>query len=148
MGEKVLVVDDEQKIRDIVRLYLERDGFKVCEAKDGEEALDVFREIQPDMVILDLMLPKISGEELARLLRQTTDVPIIMLTAKTSEEERISGLKGGADDYVTKPFSPNELVARVNAVLRRNWRREQEELTSGDQAISVNRSQHEATLNG
>lgn len=148
MAEKVLVVDDEQKIRDIVRLYLERDGFIVFEAQDGEEALEVFHEEQPDLVILDLMLPKISGEELARLFRQTSDVPIIMLTAKTSEEDRISGFKGGADDYVTKPFSPKELVARANAVLRRHWRREQEEFASGDQAIHVNQTRHEVTLNG
>lgn len=147
MAEKVLVVDDELKIREIVRLYLEQDGFLVYEAQDGEEALEVFQEVQPDLVILDLMLPQIPGEELARTIRQYSDIPIIMLTAKTSEEDRIRGLEDGADDYVTKPFSPKELVARVNAVLRRNLRREQEEVTSGDQVIRINRIKHEVTIN-
>ncbi len=148
MAEKVLVVDDEQKIREIVRLYLERDGFLVSEARDGEEAMEVFSEVQPDLVILDLMLPQIPGEELIGIIRQYSDVPVIMLTAKTSEEDRIRGLEGGADDYVTKPFSPKELVARVNAVLRRNWRREHEEIASSDQVICVNGTKHEVTING
>ena len=148
MAETVLVVDDERKIRDIVRLYLERDGFRVYAAEDGEEALEIFHQVKPDLVILDLMLPKLSGEELGRLFRQTSDVPLIMLTAKTSEEDRIRGLRGGADDYVTKPFSPKELVARVNAVLRRNWRKEGDVFTSGDRAIHVNQTRHEVTLQG
>jgi DNA-binding response OmpR family regulator len=147
MAEKVLVVDDEGKIREIVRLYLERDGFMVYEAQDGAEALEVFGEVQPDLVILDLMLPQIPGEELAEIIRRGSDIPIIMLTAKTSEEDRIRGLKGGADDYVTKPFSPKELVARVNAVLRRSWRRDYQEVTSGDLVICVNQSKHEVTIN-
>lgn len=148
MSEKVLVVDDERKIRDIVRLYLERDGFGVYEAKDGEEALKVFQELRPDLLILDLMLPKLSGEDVTAFIRQTSDVPIIMLTAKTSEESRIAGLRGGADDYVTKPFSPKELVARVNAVLRRNWRKVPEELKSTDGFIQVNQVKHETTVHG
>ena len=148
MAEKVLVVDDERKIRDIVRLYLERDGFHVYEAEDGPEALEVFRDLQPDLVILDLMLPGLSGQEVAAAMRQNSDTPIIMLTAKTSEEDRIAGLRGGADDYVTKPFSPKELVARANAVLRRNWRKELETFTSGDQLIRVNESRREVTVGG
>jgi len=148
MAKKVLVVDDEEKIRGIVRIYLERDGFMVYEAQEGAEALEVFQEVQPDLVILDLMLPQISGEELAEMIRRSSDIPIIMLTAKTSEEDRIRGLKDGADDYVTKPFSPKELVARVNAVLRRGWRRDHQEVTSRDQVVWVNQSKHEVSING
>lgn len=148
MAEKVLVVDDEQKIREIVRLYLERDGFLVYEAQDGEEALEVFQAVQPDLVILDLMLPQIPGEEVIGTIRQFSDIPIIMLTAKTGEADRIRGLEDGADDYVTKPFSPKELVARVNAVLRRNWRKDHEEVTSGDGVIRINGTKHEVTIEG
>lgn len=147
MVEKVLVVDDESKIREIVKLYLKRDGFQVFEAADGQEALEVFQETQPDVVILDLMLPKISGEEVREFIRSKWDTPIIMLTAKTSEADRIAGLQSGADDYMTKPFSPKELVARVNAVLRRNWRRDSQELSSDDKVIRVNRLRHETTIN-
>ncbi len=148
MTVKVLVVDDERKIREVVRLYLERDGFDVYEAEDGDEALEVFHDLKPDLVILDLMLPKIPGQDVASAIREHFDTPIIMLTAKISEEDRISGLQGGADDYVTKPFSPKELVARANAVLRRNWRKESQsqELTSGDQIVRVNQSTREVTV--
>jgi two-component system response regulator ResD len=116
---KVLIVDDEPNIREVVGLYLRRDGHNVVSAADGEEALEVFRENEPDLVVLDLMLPKISGLELCRRMRADRRVPLIMLTARGEEEERIVGLSLGADDYVVKPFSPRELVARVAAVLRR-----------------------------
>jgi two-component system, OmpR family, response regulator RegX3 len=115
----VLVVDDERKIRDLVRPYLERAGYAVLLAGTGQEALETAIRVHPDLVVLDLMLPDISGEEVARSLRELSDVPIIMLTAKASEEDRITGLKLGADDYLVKPFSPRELAARVEAVLRR-----------------------------
>ena len=115
----VLVVDDERKIRDMVRSYLERDGYSVLVADTGQHALETAARAAPDLVVLDLMLPDLSGEEVARSLRETSDVPIIMLTAKASEEERVAGLRLGADDYLIKPFSPRELVARVQAVLRR-----------------------------
>lgn len=115
----VLVVDDERKIRDTVRSYLERDGYGVLVADSGQGAIETAARAQPDLVVLDLMLPDLSGEEVARSLRATSDVPIIMLTAKASEEERVAGLRLGADDYLAKPFSPRELVARVEAVLRR-----------------------------
>jgi DNA-binding response OmpR family regulator len=116
----VLVVDDERKIRDTVRAFLERQRYAVLVAGTGEQALDVAGRLHPDLVVLDLMLPDLAGEEVARSLRAISAVPIIMLTAKASEAERVAGLRLGADDYVVKPFSPLELVARVDAVLRRS----------------------------
>jgi DNA-binding response OmpR family regulator len=126
---KILVVDDEPNIREVVGLYLGRDGHDVVSATDGEEALEVFSESEPDLVVLDLMLPKISGLEVCRRMREDRRVPLIMLTARSEEEERIEGLSLGADDYVVKPFSPRELAARVAAVLRRV------EESSGDQRV-------------
>lgn len=117
---RILVVDDEPSIREIVRLYLTREGYDVREAADGDEALRVAREFMPDLVVLDLMLPKRDGFEVYRALSTPTPVPVIMLTARGTETDRIVGLTIGADDYVTKPFSPGELVARVKAVLRRS----------------------------
>ncbi len=115
----VLVVDDERKIRDTVRLFLERQRYAVLLASTGQQALDVAGRLKPDLVVLDLMLPDLPGEEVARSLRTISQVPIIMLTAKAEEADRVAGLRLGADDYVVKPFSPLELVARVDAVLRR-----------------------------
>jgi DNA-binding response OmpR family regulator len=115
----VLVVDDEARIREIARRYLEADGCAVIEASDGEEALARFEERRPDVVILDIMLPGIDGIEVLRRLRTRSDVYTIMLTARAEEVDRLVGLSVGADDYVTKPFSPRELAARVRAVLRR-----------------------------
>lgn len=117
--QRILVVDDEPNIREVVELYLRRDGFAVDVAPDGEEALAIVEKQPPNLVILDLMMPRLGGLELADILRDTLDIPIIMLTAKSDEDDRILGLEIGADDYVTKPFSPRELVARVKAVLRR-----------------------------
>ncbi|EGX61024.1 MULTISPECIES: response regulator transcription factor [Streptomyces] len=119
MSATVLVVDDEVKLRGLLRDYLERDGYSVLEAGDGRGALDLAAASHPDLVVLDLGLPGLPGEEVARLLRKTSDVPIVMLTAKASENDRVMGLRLGADDYVVKPFSPRELVARIEAVLRR-----------------------------
>jgi len=116
---KVLVVDDDPSIVELVRLYLEREGYRVLVAYDGLEALEMARQQQPDLVVLDLLLPEVDGLDVCRILQTESDVPIIMLTAKTAEEDRVVGLRLGADDYVTKPFSPRELVARVQAVLRR-----------------------------
>lgn len=116
----VLVVDDEGKIRDLVRLYLEHEGYSVLLADSGRAALETIERARPDLLVLDLMLPDLPGEEVARSLRSHSDVPIIMLTARAREEDRINGFRAGADDYVTKPFSPRELVARVKAVLRRS----------------------------
>ncbi len=116
---RVLLVEDEGSIREAVEAYLERDGLWVTAAADGESALLAFGSGRFDLVVLDLMLPRLSGEEVCRRIRDRSDVPIIMLTAKGSEEERVAGLEMGADDYLVKPFSPRELVARVRALLRR-----------------------------
>jgi DNA-binding response OmpR family regulator len=127
MGEqKILVVEDEPSIGEVVSLYLKRVGFGVTLAGDGIAALDVFKQTSPDLVIVDVMLPKMDGYELTRRLRVLSDVPIIMLTARKEEADRIAGLDMGADDYVVKPFSPQELVSRVKAVLRRTHGKVQE----------------------
>ena len=118
-GRKILVVDDDAKTVDLVKLYLERDGHSVLTAYDGPTALQTFREQQPHLVVLDVMLPGLNGVEVCRTLRSKSDVPIIMLTARTRDEDKLTGLDTGADDYVTKPFSPGELAARVRAVFRR-----------------------------
>lgn len=118
-GKKILVVDDEEKIGEVVVSYLEHNGYKTCRAFTGQEALELFELETPALIILDLMLPDISGEEVCRILRKKSRVPIIMLTAKVEEEDLLKGLDIGADDYMTKPFSPRELVARVAALIRR-----------------------------
>ena len=119
MPATVLVVEDESKIRELLRSYLEGAGFEVLSTGSGAEAILLGRSARPDLVLLDLRLPDVPGEEVARELRQVAQTPILMLTAKTAEEDRIRGLELGADDYLTKPFSPRELVLRVQAVLRR-----------------------------
>ena len=118
-GKRVLVVDDDAKTVELVKLYLNRDGYRVLTAYDGVESLRLARESRPDLIVLDLMLPGMDGLEVCRTLRDESDVPIIMLTARTTDEDKLTGLGLGADDYVTKPFSPRELAARVGAVLRR-----------------------------
>ncbi|MCA9901902.1 MAG: response regulator transcription factor [Ardenticatenaceae bacterium] len=119
MAYKILVVDDELTLLNTVRAYLEQEGFSVQIASDGRSALQLFRNFQPDLVVLDIMLPEIDGLEVLRQLRQSSDVYVIMLTAKVDEADKVIGLGLGADDYVTKPFSPRELVARIKASLRR-----------------------------
>jgi DNA-binding response OmpR family regulator len=116
----VLVVDDERHIVDLVRLYLEKEGFAVVAAADGEQALALHQRQEPDLVILDLMLPKVDGFEVCREIRRRGDTPVVMLTARTDDVDSIVGLELGADDYVTKPFNPRALVARVKAILRRS----------------------------
>lgn len=120
MTETILVVDDEPSIREVMSLYLSRDGFNVITAEDGDEALDLARTEDPDLILLDVMLPFRSGLEITETLRGERSIPIILLTARTDEIDRINGLELGADDYVVKPFSPREVVARVRAVLRRS----------------------------
>lgn len=117
--KKILVVDDEIKIVDVVSSYLEKSGYKVLQAFNGRQALEVYERNRPCLVVLDLMLPDMMGEEVCQKLRRTSRVPIIMLTAKADEDDLLRGLHLGADDYVTKPFSPRELLARVEALLRR-----------------------------
>lgn len=118
-AKKILVVEDEIKIVDAIRVYLENEKFRVFTAYDGETALSLFTQTDPDLVVLDLMLPKISGERICQTIRQVSRIPIIMLTAKSGEDDKISGFSAGADDYLTKPFSPRELLARIKSLLRR-----------------------------
>ena len=118
-SKTVLVVDDDVKTVELVKLYLNRDGYRVLAAYDGVGALRLARENRPDLIVLDLMLPGVDGLEVCRSLRSESDVPIIMLTARTTDEDKLTGLGLGADDYVSKPFSPRELAARVRTVLRR-----------------------------
>ena len=115
----ILVVDDEQKMARFVRLNLEHDGFQVIEAYRGLEAMQAIRTSMPDLVLLDVMMPDLDGFEVLKMIREVSTVPVIMLTAKGEEDDRVRGLELGADDYITKPFSPRELVSRVRAVLRR-----------------------------
>jgi two-component system alkaline phosphatase synthesis response regulator PhoP len=145
--KKVLVVDDDAKTVELVKLYLDRDGYQVLTAYDGVEALRLAREGYPDLIVLDLMLPDIDGLEICRTLRRESDVPIIMLTARTTDRDKLAGLDLGADDYVTKPFSPKELAARVRAVLRRlPGERGPEEIKIGK--LSMNFATHEAWFAG
>jgi two-component system OmpR family response regulator len=118
-NKKVIVVDDDPSVQDVVRAYLERDGYLVYVAADGANGLELAAKVKPALIVLDLMLPDVAGEELCREIRTRSDVPILMLTAKAAEDDRVGGLALGADDYLTKPFSPRELVGRVRAILRR-----------------------------
>ena len=146
-GKRVLVVDDDVKTVELVRLYLNRDGYRVLTAYDGVEALRLARESRPDLIVLDLMLPGIDGLQICRTLRNESDVPIIMLTARTTDQDKLTGLDLGADDYMTKPFSPRELAARIRAVLRRlPGERGPTEIKHGD--LTVNSLKHEASLAG
>ena len=145
----VLVVDDEVRIRDLVRRYLEHEGHQVLTAGSGAEALEMSRRAEVDLVVLDLRLPDISGEEVAVEIRRASDVPILMLTAKVDERDRIHGLEVGADDYVTKPFSPRELVLRVSAILRRGRSSTADTpLDSfGGGALTIDEATHRVTVN-
>ena len=134
MASTVLVVEDDPTTTDFVTRYLRRDGHKVLSAADGEEGLRLARERKPDLIVLDLMLPKLDGAEVCKALRAESDVPIVMLTARVDEQDRLRGLNAGADDYIAKPFSPRELAARVRAVLRRTARMREE---SGPTQISA-----------
>ena len=148
MSPKILVVDDEAKIVKLVRSYLEQLGFTVVEAGDGQTALIQARREKPDLVVLDLGLPGIDGMEVARILRREGDTPIIMLTARIEDTDKIVGLELGADDYVTKPFNPRELASRVRAVLRRTSGAAPapEMLRAGDLVLDL--GGHQATLDG
>ncbi len=116
---KILLVDDEKKILTLLRAYLEKEDYQIIEALDGNQALEAFRREKPDLVVLDIMLPVVDGLEVCRGIRRTSDIPIIMLTARDEDADKLVGRELGADDYITKPFSPRELVARIRAVLRR-----------------------------
>jgi DNA-binding response OmpR family regulator len=147
MKRTILVVDDDKKTVDLIRLYLEREQHQVLVAYDGREALEIARQRAPSLIILDWMLPKVDGLDICRILRAESTVPIIMLTARSTEEDKLLGLDLGADDYVTKPFSPRELVARVRVVLRRTV--QEDEIASPPLrigALSIDFAAHEVRL--
>src|SRR5690242_10427631 len=149
MAATVLVVEDERKLRDLVRSYLERAGFTVLTTESGAEAITMAIASAPDLVILDLGLPDVPGETVASELRATSATPILMLTAKSAEEDRIAGLELGADDYVTKPFSPRELVLRVQAILRRGGPVTGQGITSyGGATLVIDEPRRQATVRG
>jgi DNA-binding response OmpR family regulator len=116
---RILVVDDDKKIVELVTLYLKKDGYHVLAAYDGRQAIELARHKQPDLIVLDLMLPQVDGTDVCRILRAESQVPIIMLTGRSTDDDKLQGLDLGADDYMTKPFNPRELLARIRAVLRR-----------------------------
>jgi len=145
---KILLVDDEKRILEVLEAYLEREGFEIHSADNGIDALKKAKALEPDLIILDLMLPDISGEEVCRLVRKESDVPIIMLTAKSAEDDRINGIVMGADDYLTKPFSPREVVVRVQAILRRVKKSEKvERLEFNNQKLIIDLIKKEVTAN-
>ena len=147
--ETILVADDEANIRELVTLYLEKEGFSVITASDGRAAVNSARELQPDLIVLDLMMPELSGYEVCRELRRDSDVPILMLTARGDDVDRIVGLELGADDYLGKPFHPRELTARVKAILRRSGPAAQRETGSVVVGpLSIDWRRHVVTLDG
>jgi DNA-binding response OmpR family regulator len=149
MSPTVLLVEDERKLRELVRSYLERAGLTVLSTESGAEALTLAATAEPDLVVLDLGLPDVSGETVARELRAAGTVPILMLTARSAEEDRIRGLELGADDYVTKPFSPRELVLRVQAILRRGGLAAGQETTGyGSGLLLIDEPRRQATVRG
>jgi DNA-binding response OmpR family regulator len=147
--QKILIVDDEKRIIEVLEAYLVREGYEIHTADNGIDALKKVKSAEPDLMILDLMLPDISGEEVCRLVRKDSDLPILMLTAKQSEDDRINGIMMGADDYVSKPFSPREVVVRVQAILRRTKKTEKAdrlEFNSGHLIIDLEKK--EVLVNG
>jgi DNA-binding response OmpR family regulator len=149
MPDKILIVEDDKKTASLIKLYLEREGFQTVIAFDGQQALELAEQYRPIFVILDLMLPRLDGWEVCRRLRQSFDVPILMLTARGEEIDRVSGLTLGADDYVVKPFSPRELVARVKAILRRGrpGAPDREKVLSFEE-LTLDLEKHKVTLEG
>ncbi len=144
----ILIVDDDRKIVASIKLYMEHAGFEVAAGYDGRQALAAFHDRRPDLVILDWMLPELSGLEVCRALRQASGVPIIMLTARAREDDKLAGLDTGADDYVSKPFSPRELVARVRAVLRRSQMREELRAEIRVDALAIDLDSREISVDG
>jgi DNA-binding response OmpR family regulator len=146
MAQKILVVDDEHNIRDLATIYLEKEGFTVESAANGTEALTKFHSVQPAMVVLDVMMPGLDGFEVCREIRREHDVPILMLTARSDDVDKIVGLEIGADDYMTKPFNPREMVARVKAILRRfeGGRKPQNAMSVSN--LSVDKARREARV--
>jgi DNA-binding response OmpR family regulator len=150
MSATVLVVEDEVKLRDVVRAYLEREGLDVLSAASGAEGIMLAASGHPDLVVLDLRLPDIPGEDVARELRRSGDVPIVILTAKADEDDRIRGFELGADDYLTKPFSPKELILRIKAILRRGRQGEaaSNQMSLGEGEVVLDEEHREARIRG
>ncbi len=148
MPDKVLIIEDEMKIARTVRLYLEQNNYQVAIVTDGYQALAAFRHEQPDIVLLDLMLPNVDGWEICRQIRKESGVPIIMLTARSDESDKLIGLELGADDYITKPFSPREVVARIRAVMRRARGMVQPSAMLRLGTLEIDLSQHQVQFNG
>jgi two-component system alkaline phosphatase synthesis response regulator PhoP len=148
MSQKILVVDDELDIIKVVRAYLEQAGFQVITASDGQQALAVFRHERLDLIVLDLNLPKMNGLDVCRAIRRESSVPIIMLTARVEESDRLIGLEIGADDYIVKPFSPREVVARVRTVLRRTAPPAGPPSIIASGALTIDPVKHEVQLHG
>ena len=146
MSASILIAEDDGDIRDLLRLYLESEGYRVLEAADGAAALALARENMPDMAILDVMMPELNGYELTRALRKFSDIPILILSAKSQDNDKILGLNLGADDYIAKPFNPVEIVARVKAQLRRATRENSTTLTVGE--LSLDTATFQLTKNG
>ncbi len=146
--DKILVVDDESNIIELLRLYLEKDGFEVSSAKNGLEALSLFKEENPDLIVLDIMIPEPDGWQVLREIRKTSNVPIIMLTAKSETFDKVTGLELGADDYLTKPFDAKELLARIKAVLRRFDTKEASKKILEFENLSINIENYELIING
>ena len=146
MNPLILIAEDDGDIRDLLRLYLESEGYRVLEAADGAAALALARENMPDMAILDVMMPELNGYELTRALRKFSDIPILILSAKSQDNDKILGLNLGADDYIAKPFNPVEIVARVKAQLRRATRENSTTLTVGE--LSLDTATFQLTKNG
>ncbi len=147
---KILVVDDEKRMVRFIQLNLEQDGFQVLTAYNGSEALEQVRTQLPDLILLDIMMPDISGFEVLKRIREVNTVPVIMLTAKGEEDDRIQGLELGADDYITKPFSPREMVSRIRAVLRRtrSFKEDQVDLIKVDDRLTIDFSRREVWVEG
>ena len=146
MSGTILIVEDDTRIANWVKVYFERAGYSAEVTHDGQSGLVLARSLAPDLIILDLNLPRLDGVELCRILRRESDVPIIMLTAREAHAERIIGLDSGADDYIVKPFDPGEVIARAGAVLRRVKDRVQQVLTCGD--VTLNETTRSVTVNG
>jgi DNA-binding response OmpR family regulator len=148
MPSMILVADDERNILELCRLYLTKEGYSVETAIDGQDALDRARRVKPDLVVLDIMMPKVDGIEVLRRLRKDGATPVIMLTARGDDVDKVVGLEIGADDYVTKPFNPRELVARVKAVLRRTTNRVEADATVEVGDVTIDPARREVSING
>ena len=146
LNNKILVADDEKEIRDLLEIYLLNEGYKVVKAKDGQEALDIIENEDVDLLVLDIMMPKVNGIEVCKKVRQNKNMPILMLSAKSEDMDKIQGLMTGADDYMTKPFNPLEFTVRVKALLRRTETDEAGVLDVGE--IELNHERHAVTVSG